>query len=1060
MTGTMTQEPVSRVITTSGPRSAERALLDLVESLRPRRPSELGEPVRVVVPSRALRVHVAARLVAAGRPLAGVVVETLGGLARGLLAHSSAPARPAEAALGVLTRRFAAEEPALASSLGGLSDPFSAVVAPVRDLLDAGLGPASVEPALELLAGLDRRRAREDVLVRAAAVVRVASRVETAARRLGVDLGSRVLARASEALASGAALPARSVVVHGFADVTGVAGDLLDNLMRRGALVIVDLPPDPAGGDAGAFASRLLERLSRSGTVGEPRPPGQEPRLHMVPAADREAEAREVAERVRALLDGGAVPERVAVVAREVGPPVSPLVRHLERLGVPFSGDSLAAPGGDLRVRLAGLLEVVAAGGRATVDRWREAASGLDASFEVAAALRVLGATRLADLTRLEPPRGGVRLPLAAGPDDEDDENGGLEPVRVEAAQLAAQRDAARTAVALLGGWPGSAAASAHALRTAELVELQGGWPADAEEALHEALERCVAELSPLGPVSRTEWVSALAWAARELSRVGLGGAGGGIQVLGAMEARGRTFEHLFVIGLQRDAFPRQVRQEPLLPDEVRARLAAVLPEIPVKARGFLEERYLFAQLASAAPEVTLSWAAGGTRGASPASPFVEELKALYGAPEAIPRGTLAGSPATAWEHAVSGGLAANRGAWTAALPAALAEGWSRLHGEVPDGTEAAARALAQALEELERPDADAGPFFGLLGLGSLGADGSATVTGLEATARCPWQAFVTRVLRVAPMDDPLLALPTVDRRLVGIVVHEVLAARAAACGAARETDLSEAVRREPAELLQADEAWLDRALARAAAEAVRREGVPFPGFAAVLALLARPYASAALDLDEGAGVLAAEVDGTTRIGGTELHFRADRVDAGSPGPSLTDYKTGRPRWTRLKQPASRRRALLDALGRGELLQAAAYAASLPGAGGRYLYLGPGGADDGVEVGLAGDDGEAAAGLEAAVGVIARAVAAGVAVPRTSRNVTRRSRGDGSRRVELRPSPWCRSCRVREACVRDDSGLRGRHEAWLAEPEESGLGAERAARAVWRLGAGADREDE
>jgi hypothetical protein len=62
---------------------------------------------------------------------------------------------------------------------------------------------------------------------------------------------------------------------------------------------------------------------------------------------------------------------------------------------------------------------------------------------------------------------------------------------------------------------------------------------------------------------------------------VPLGGSGGGVQVLDATEARGRSFEALFVVGLARDVFPRSVREDPLLPDPLRERVRDVLPEIP-----------------------------------------------------------------------------------------------------------------------------------------------------------------------------------------------------------------------------------------------------------------------------------------------------------------------------------------------------------------------------------------------------------------------------------------------------------------------------------------------
>src|SRR6185295_13636737 len=149
-----------------------------------------------------------------------------------------------------------------------------------------------------------------------------------------------------------------------------------------------------------------------------------------------------------------------------------------------------------------------------------------------------------------------------------------------------------------------------------------------------------------------------------------LGGAGGGVQVLSVIEARGRTFERLFVLGLARDAFPRTVREDPLLPDTLRTVLGGrtgegVLPDLPLKARGFDEERHLFAQLLSAAPEVTLSWPAADAEDRPLArSPLLDRLApgAAESAPERAP--ALWAQPAAddpaprpAFERAVLAGL-------------------------------------------------------------------------------------------------------------------------------------------------------------------------------------------------------------------------------------------------------------------------------------------------------------------------------------------------------------------------------------------------------------------
>src|SRR5262249_22152963 len=144
---------------------------------------------------------------------------------------------------------------------------------------------------------------------------------------------------------------------------------------------------------------------------------------------------------------------------------------------------------------------------------------------------------------------------------------------------------------------------------------------------------------------------------------------------------RARTFDHLFVLGLNRDVFPRIVREDPLLPDALRAVLRGVLPDVPIKATGFDEERYLFAQLLSAAPAVTLSWQAADDDGKPlAASPLLSRspgggapaiAPALY-SPAAHPLPQRSARPARpAIEEAILAGLHAGRERLRPLLPAA-----------------------------------------------------------------------------------------------------------------------------------------------------------------------------------------------------------------------------------------------------------------------------------------------------------------------------------------------------------------------------------------------------
>jgi len=178
--------------------------------------------------------------------------------------------------------------------------------------------------------------------------------------------------------------------------------------------------------------------------------------------------------------------------------------------------------------------------------------------------------------------------------------------------------------------WPASAVAQDHRAQTERVLDALG-WSRDSEvaAAILDAVGVLARELPMEFPVDRIEWTAALVERLDGLGEVPIGGEGGGVQVLTVTEARARTFDHLVLCGLVRGVFPRQAVDDPMLPDLVRARLALdVLPEMPVSARSSDEERYLFAQLVSAAPAVDLSWhlRADGRRMAP--SPFVDRLRA------------------------------------------------------------------------------------------------------------------------------------------------------------------------------------------------------------------------------------------------------------------------------------------------------------------------------------------------------------------------------------------------------------------------------------------------
>jgi len=123
----------------------------LVEEAR-RVPSLLARPVRIVVPSRSLREHVAGRIVAElGHAVAGVEVSSLRGLAFDLLRRAGRSAPGGDALFPIVVRQQARLEPVLRSVLDSLEDGYASVVATLADLLDSGFELAHIEALDECL---------------------------------------------------------------------------------------------------------------------------------------------------------------------------------------------------------------------------------------------------------------------------------------------------------------------------------------------------------------------------------------------------------------------------------------------------------------------------------------------------------------------------------------------------------------------------------------------------------------------------------------------------------------------------------------------------------------------------------------------------------------------------------------------------------------------------------------------------------------------------------------------------------------------------------------------
>jgi RecB family exonuclease len=264
----------------------------------------------------------------------------------------------------------------------------------------------------------------------------------------------------------------------------------------------------------------------------------------------------------------------------------------------------------------------------------------------------------------------------------------------------------------------------------------------------------------------------------------------GGVSVLDAMQARGLTFDALFLIGFNADLVPRRPHEDPFLRDADRRRLRETLAvPVPIKAAGRDEERLLLAHLLGGARQrLTISWQHADEEGRARVPSLVlrevarvalgtPDLGGADGAAERLPGHPGVAALATARRVGL---LPPGRAAIGAALelgsPGRVREAGGRLPppegSEIPDYHEALASGLSMMdlVEEIDGQDLSLDASIG----DAVPPPSTWSPSRLERLGACPQHYFFRHLLHVEELQE-VSEGHEIESLEMGDIVHAVL---------------------------------------------------------------------------------------------------------------------------------------------------------------------------------------------------------------------------------------------------------------------------------------------
>ena len=221
-----------------------------------------------------------------------------------------------------------------------------------------------------------------------------------------------------------------------------------------------------------------------------------------------------------------------------------------------------------------------------------------------------------------------------------------------------------------------------------------------------------------------------------------------GVQVLEGLAAAYRSFDHLFLVGMEAGRFPLPPFRSPILDNSSRVALCKVGLALDVHRDWEARERGLFRTLVAGAKNLTVSYARLDVTGRETIrSAFIEALTDVAAGRDVVVDDALVLTPGAPLYHCA----------------------------------EVAAHAEHVARIERQRESGALSPYNGGIGDPELvswlerqfGDDRQWSPTQLEAYAKCPWAYFSARVLRLEKLDEPDEEMAATTR---GSIFHDALA--------------------------------------------------------------------------------------------------------------------------------------------------------------------------------------------------------------------------------------------------------------------------------------------